>query len=126
MSLFDAALRTGLDIDSEAFASTEVRVACCRGAFYGGLISDRSSQVARVQFAGEKLALHNLELDEAASLTLYTMECELYPTLNGLLRNRNRKELIPFFPYVLPTLRISQCKHPDDAATRCLRATQLP
>ena len=54
-----------------------------------------------MQFAGDKLALHNLELDEAAALTLYTMECELYPTLNGLLRNRNRKELIPFFPYVL-------------------------
>ena len=54
-----------------------------------------------MQFAGDKLALHNLELDEAAALTLYTMECELYPTVNGLLRNRNRKELIPFFPYVL-------------------------
>ncbi len=67
------------------------------------LTADKPKAERTLQFAGDKLALHNLELDEAAALTLYTMECELYPTLNGLLRNRNRKELIPFFPYVSST-----------------------
>ena len=38
LSLFDAALRTGLDIDSEAFASTEVRYRKCV-PFHAGWLS---------------------------------------------------------------------------------------
>merc|ERR1712194_123380 len=38
--------------------------------------------------------------DEAGALNLYTMECELYPTLNARLRDKNRQELKCFFPFL--------------------------
>ena len=43
---------------------------------------------------------YGLTADEAGALTLYTMESELYPTLNKLLRESNRGLLKPFFPYL--------------------------
>ena len=44
---------------------------------------------------------HGLDADEAGALMLYTMESELYTTLNRLLRQRDRELLKPFFPYLL-------------------------
>ena len=44
--------------------------------------------------------LGSLTLDEAGALSLYTMQCDLYPTLNRLLRARDRQQLLPFFPYL--------------------------
>ena len=43
---------------------------------------------------------HGLDADEAGSLTLYTAESELYPNLNSKLRQRDRKQLKPFFPFL--------------------------
>ena len=43
---------------------------------------------------------HGLDQDETAAISLYTHESELYPTLNDLLRQRDRKRLRPFFPYL--------------------------
>ena len=43
---------------------------------------------------------HGLQVDEMAAITLYTMESELYPTLNRLLRQRDRQGLKPFFPFL--------------------------
>jgi hypothetical protein len=36
---------------------------------------------------------HGLDKDETAAISLYTHESELYPTLNYLLRQRDRKRL---------------------------------
>jgi hypothetical protein len=43
---------------------------------------------------------HGLTPDEAGALTLFTMEGNLYPSMNRLLRERNRTVLTPFFPYM--------------------------
>ena len=37
---------------------------------------------------------------EIGALRLYTAESELYPRMNALLRARDRKALLPFFPYL--------------------------
>ena len=77
LPLMQAALASGIDdIDSHAFLASE---------------------------AGATLAqtdAHGLDADEAGALRLYTMESELYPTLNRLLRSRDRAALKPFFPYL--------------------------
>jgi len=53
---------------------------------------------------GRELAatdVHGLDADEAGAFTLYTMQTELYPTMNRLLRQRSREQLKPFFAYLL-------------------------
>jgi hypothetical protein len=59
---------------------------------------------------------HGLDADEAGALMLYTMESELYPTLNRLLRQRDRQLLKPFFPYLL-LLLTAQRKLPKYVGT---------
>jgi len=39
-------------------------------------------------------------LDEAAAINLYTLESDYYKELNQRLRDRDRKKLLPFFPYL--------------------------
>ena len=77
LSLMDAAAASGVeDIDAHAFMASE---------------------------AGAQLAAadpHGLDADEAGALRLYTAESDFYPTLNRLLRTRDRSALIPFFPYL--------------------------
>jgi hypothetical protein len=77
LSLMDAAAASGVgDIDAHAFMASE---------------------------AGAQLAAddpHGLDADEAGALWLYTAESDFYPTLNRLLRTRNRLALKPFFPYL--------------------------
>ena len=77
LSLVEAAVRTGVaDIDAMAYMAAE------RGAV---LARDDP---------------HGLTSNEAGALTLYTMEGDLYPSMNRLLRERNRTVLIPYFPYM--------------------------
>ena len=77
LTLMDAAAASGVeDIDGHAFMASE---------------------------AGGQLAAadpHGLDADEAGALWLYTAESDLYPTLNQLLRTRDRSALKPFFPYL--------------------------
>ena len=53
---------------------------------------------------------------EAAAITLYTMECELYRTLNRLLRARDRQQLRPFFSYLRLLLQ-ARAKLPKHAGS---------
>jgi hypothetical protein len=77
LSLMDAAACTGVsDVDAMAYIANE-----------------RGCLLARDD-------PHGLTTDEAGALTLYTMEGELYPNMNNLLRERNRTLLTPFFPYM--------------------------
>ena len=77
LSLMDAAAASGVeDIDAHAFMASE---------------------------AGAQLAAadpHGLDADEAGALWLYTAQSDFYPTLNRLLRTRDRSALKPFFPYL--------------------------
>jgi hypothetical protein len=77
LSLMDAAAASGVeDIDTHAFKASE---------------------------AGAQLAAadpHGLDADEAGGLWLYTAQSDFYPTLNRLLRTRDRSALKPFFPYL--------------------------
>jgi len=77
LSLMDAAAASGVeDIDAHAFMASE---------------------------AGAQLAAadpHGLDADEAGGLWLYTAQSDFYPTLNRLLRTRDRSALKPFFPYL--------------------------
>jgi hypothetical protein len=77
LSLMDAAAASGVeDIDAYALMASE---------------------------AGTQLAAddpHGLDADEAGGLWLYTAESDFYPTLNRLLRTRDRSALKPFFPYL--------------------------
>ena len=43
---------------------------------------------------------HGLDRDEVAAIALYTTESKLYPKLNGYLRDRDRRNLLPYFPYL--------------------------
>jgi len=93
MSLMDAAVATGVtDMDVHGFVATE----------FASSVVDEDP--------------HGVVLDEAASITLYTMESELYPTLNTLLRNRDRKQLKPFFPF-LKLLLLARAKLPKFQGT---------
>eukprot|EP00802_Teleaulax_amphioxeia_P024368 Tamp_25057.p1 GENE.Tamp_25057~~Tamp_25057.p1 ORF type:complete len:203 (-),score=34.05 Tamp_25057:351-959(-) len=75
----EAASATGIqDIESHAYMATEL--------------------ASRVLGSGANE--HGLTVDEAGALTLYTMESELYATLNGLLSNRDRSRLKPYFSYM--------------------------
>ena len=77
LSLMDAAAASGVeDIDSHAFMASEA----------GALLAASDP--------------HGLDADEAGALRLYTMESELYPTLNRLLRSRERQAIKVFFPYL--------------------------
>jgi len=62
----------------------------------------------RAQALEKSGELGDLSLDEAGALTLYTMESELYPTLNGLLRKRDRIALKPYFPYLRLLMQASE------------------
>jgi len=76
--LMEAAMATGVpDMDAHGYIAAE------KGAAFT---------------AGDP---HGLDADEAGALCLYTEESELYPTLNSLLRDRDRKKLLSFFPYLL-------------------------
>jgi len=77
LSLMDSAACTGVsDVDSMAYIANERGCLLARDDPYG------------------------LTTDEAGALTLYTMEGELYPNMNKLLREHNRSLLTPFFPYM--------------------------
>mmetsp|Transcript_5769 Transcript_5769/g.11072 ORF Transcript_5769/g.11072 Transcript_5769/m.11072 type:complete len:205 (-) Transcript_5769:245-859(-) len=77
MSLMDAAQRSQVpDVDADAYMASEV-----------GQLRARDDP-------------HKLTADEGGALTLYTMEGEFYPTLNRLLRVRDRTLLGPFLPYL--------------------------
>ena len=55
-----------------------------------------------LDYAREYLSAHkdsNLTLDEAAAINLYTQEF-LYKKLNNLLRDKDRKKLVPWFRYL--------------------------
>ena len=79
LPLMEAASATGIqDIESHAYMATEL--------------------ASRVVGSGANE--HGLTVDEAGALTLYTMESELYATLNGLLSNRDRSRLKPYFSYM--------------------------
>jgi len=77
LSLMDAVAASGVeDMDAHASMASE----------------------AGVQF--DKADPHGLDADEAGALWLYTAESDFYPTLNRLLRTRDRSALKPFFPYL--------------------------
>ena len=77
LSLMDAAAASGVeDIDGHAFMASEA----------GGQLATADP--------------HGLDADEAGALWLYTAESDLYPTLNQLLRTRDRSALKPFYPYL--------------------------
>ena len=79
MSLMDAAMVTGLDsVSADAF-----------------IASERGAELARTDTSGL-----GLTADEAAALTLYTMEGAFYKRLNELLRARERAGLQPFYPFL--------------------------
>ena len=70
-------------------------------------------QMARARAAPDP---HGLEADEAAAVTLYTMESGLYPRLNRLLREKDRRSLRPYHPY-LRLLLGARAKLPPFAGT---------
>ena len=77
LPLMDAAIASGVpDMDAHGFVAAEHGAALARND------------------------PHGLDQDETAAISLYTHESELYPTLNDLLRQRDRKRLRPFFPYL--------------------------
>jgi hypothetical protein len=39
-------------------------------------------------------------VDEIAAMNLYTQQCDVYPKLNEALRDRDRKVIKPFLPYL--------------------------
>lgn len=59
---------------------------------------------------------YKLDKDEAGALNLYTMDSELYPTLNGRLRDQDRPALKPFFP-LLRLLVLARRKLPKFEGT---------
>eukprot|EP00747_Dinoflagellata_sp_TGD_P186390 gnl/TRDRNA2_/TRDRNA2_43389_c0_seq1.p1 gnl/TRDRNA2_/TRDRNA2_43389_c0~~gnl/TRDRNA2_/TRDRNA2_43389_c0_seq1.p1 ORF type:complete len:444 (+),score=107.23 gnl/TRDRNA2_/TRDRNA2_43389_c0_seq1:64-1395(+) len=59
---------------------------------------------------------HGLDAQEAGVLNLYTMESELYSTLNARLRDRERPKLKPFFPF-LQLMLLARAKLPKFAGT---------
>jgi hypothetical protein len=93
LPLIEAAIATGVDdVDAHAFLAAES----------GAALAENDP--------------HGLDADEAGALMLYTMESELYPTLNRLLRQRDRQLLKPFFPYLL-LLLTAQRKLPKYVGT---------
>jgi len=54
---------------------------------------------------------HGLSADEIGAIMLYTMESDFYPTLNRLLRSRDRKALKVYFPY-LKLMLLARAKLP--------------
>ena len=79
MSLMEAALHTEVtNIEMHAYIAVE--------------------KAKELQANGEIDA--TLSVDEVAAITLYTMESEFYPTLNKLLRSRDRQGIKIFFPYL--------------------------
>ena len=78
LPLLEAAIATRVDdVDAHAFLAAES----------GAALAEKDP--------------HGLDADETGALMLYTMESELYTTLNRLLRQRDRELLKPFFPYLL-------------------------
>ena len=78
LDLMTAAACTGVaDVDAHAFMALE--------------------KAEELRASGE---LGGTTIDEAASIALYTSECEFYRKLNRLLRDRDRTALEPFLPYL--------------------------
>jgi len=78
LDLMEAAQKTSVaDVDSHAYIA-----------------------IMKAQEAQANGTLGNLTIDEAAAITLYTAESDVYKTLNQLLRERKRELLKPFFPYL--------------------------
>ena len=69
-------------------------IARCHPDQYDALLGEK---VEALRSSGQ---LGGLTIDEAAAIALYTAECDFYRTLNRLLRYRDRKALLPFFPYL--------------------------
>lgn len=65
-----------------------------------------------------------LSLDEIAAVNLYTQECSLYQEMNKLLRERNRAELKPLFPY-LKLLLTALHKLPPNGSTTVWRGVKV-
>jgi hypothetical protein len=66
-------------------------------------VEDIDAHAFMASKAGAQLAAadpHGLDADEVGALWLYTAESDFYPTLNRLLRTRDRSALKPFFPYL--------------------------
>ena len=92
LTLMDAAAATGLSVDAEAYLASE---------------------------NGRRLAAtdaHGLSADEAGALTLYTMDSELFRTLNRLLRGHERAALRPHLSYLRLMLQARE-KLPPFAGT---------
>ncbi|CAF1211469.1 unnamed protein product [Didymodactylos carnosus] len=53
-----------------------------------------------IALANSKNPANGLTRDESAAIHLYTIESDLYPTLNHALRAANRRKLLPWFPYL--------------------------
>lgn len=82
LSLLYAAAATGVeDLDAFTFLAAESGQA---------LVAEGSGGVDA----------RGLDADECGALYLYTMESQLYTSLNALLRARNREALKPYFPYL--------------------------
>jgi hypothetical protein len=95
MSLMEAAVATQVPhMDESAYIANEIGSERSRNDPYG------------------------LTTDEASTLTLYTMDGELYRTINQLLCDRNRHVLKPFFPY-MRLLLTARNKLPPFTGMRC-------
>eukprot|EP00928_Gymnodinium_smaydae_P087288 TRINITY_DN71567_c0_g1_i1.p1 TRINITY_DN71567_c0_g1~~TRINITY_DN71567_c0_g1_i1.p1 ORF type:complete len:469 (+),score=126.74 TRINITY_DN71567_c0_g1_i1:36-1409(+) len=93
MSLIEAAVATGVsNMDACAFMASEHGQKLCKSQSDG------------------------LDADEAGALNLYTMESDLYPTMNRLLRSKARSDLKPFFPF-LQLMLLARAKLPSYSGT---------
>eukprot|EP01124_Arcella_intermedia_P025639 TRINITY_DN4625_c0_g1_i8.p1 TRINITY_DN4625_c0_g1~~TRINITY_DN4625_c0_g1_i8.p1 ORF type:complete len:380 (-),score=42.59 TRINITY_DN4625_c0_g1_i8:86-1225(-) len=63
-------------------------------------VPDAPAIAASSVFFAESAEKTNLSLDEVAAINLYTIECNFYRVFNQTLRERDRKKLLPFFPYL--------------------------
>ena len=91
LSLFDALVATGIDgADAVGFMGSE-----------------RGVELASTD-------PHKLDGDETGALNVYTMESDVYPTINDKLRQRDRLALKPFFPY-LKLMLLARAKLPKYA-----------
>ena len=74
-----------------------------------------------VAHAEEKLRTesdHPMDAQQMASLILYTLETQVYPRLNRVLRDANRELVKPYFPYIRVLLE-ALSKLPPHVGTVC-------
>jgi NAD:arginine ADP-ribosyltransferase len=89
----------------------------------------RSVRTMKAKFPGGAIP-HDLTLDQAAALHLYTVEGPFYHRLNALLRNPDRARIVPLFDF-LALLRSACLKLPKHAVTtyrgvKCARTELKP